>query len=123
PLLLAAIEAIELVAEAIPLRVVQHGTHVDEHHQLALEEPRTRVIQSGGNATDGGAVELRPIQLSAEGNVALFYFGLEIDQIVRRATEDRLQARLLFVGEGEHLHDGRLPPPTARRQFSGHDTG
>ena len=52
----------QLVAEAIPLRVVQHGAHVDEHHQLALEEPRTRVIQSGGNATDGGAVELEALQ-------------------------------------------------------------
>src|SRR6476620_3727686 len=55
-------EAFEEGAHVVPLRVGQDGAHVDEHHQLAVEEAAAGFAEAGGEGADLLAVELRLIE-------------------------------------------------------------
>src|SRR6185369_9600781 len=107
---------LQCLAHAVPLRLAEDGAHVDEHHQLALEELCASVVHAHGGAADGFAIELRLIELGAQGDVGLLHLASEIDQLIRRTDGDRLQARLLIVGQREHLDHFRTAPPLPGRK-------
>src|SRR5436305_5552798 len=114
-----SLEAVEEGAHARPLRVAQHAAHVDEHHQLALEEAAARGVQPRGAGLHGAAVELRPVELRAQGDVLFLDLGAGIDQVARRGAPDVLELLLLIAAEAELLHDLRPAPPLAGREVGG----
>src|SRR6266550_1107170 len=110
-------QPLQLRAHTIPLLVGQHGAHVDEHRELTLEQPPTRLAQMRGDAVDAGAIELRLIELAPQHDVRLLDLGAKVDQVARRGAEDRVEAVLLVLGQSQLAHDFGTAPPLPGRQL------
>src|ERR1043166_1866811 len=77
PVLLAILQ---LRTQARPLRVRQNTAHVDEHHQLALEQPSARFVDACGDLLDVLAIELRLFELAAQRDLLLLDCAAKINE-------------------------------------------
>ena len=110
------LDAIQLVAHAVPLHVREHGAHVDEHHQLALELAAARIVEALGNPQHLLAVELRAVERGAKGDGLLLHLAAKIDQLGGGVAEHVLQAVLLLRRKAQKVDDFRAAPPLAGRE-------
>src|SRR5581483_5031923 len=111
------LEAVELLAHLHPLRVAEDAAHVIQHHQLPVEETRTRVAHACRSLADRFAIQLRLIELGPQRDVRLLELRAMIDQLVHRLQRYGLQLRLLVLGEAQHLNDLGAPPPLPGRKI------
>src|SRR6266849_3828453 len=117
PLLIRTFDAIELVAHPVPLRLGEHAAHLDQHHELAIEESSPPFAESDPDPMNGGAVELRAIELAPKRDGGLVDVRFQIDEIDGRRAENAFQSILLLVRKIQALHDLRPAPPLAGGQL------
>src|SRR5688572_10221539 len=69
---------VEEIAHAGPLGVGEGAAHVDEEHQLALEEAAAGVVEAGGDALDVLAVQRGGLELAPERDRLLLDLAPEV---------------------------------------------
>ena len=68
-------------SKLVPLFFVENGAHVDEQHQLPLEQISPRRVDASRGFENLASVDLRAVDLSAQCDRRLFQLRLEIDEL------------------------------------------